>query len=248
MVAAEEGKIDLPQEDKKHKAMTLWLILILVPMLIGLWAQMKVSGAVNKWSQYRASSGVTGAQAAREILDAANIRDVEIVQTQGFLGDHYDPTNKRLCLSPAVYGTPSVAALGIAAHEAGHAIQHAAKYGMLHMRMALVPMTMFASQLLPFVIMGGFFFRLTGLMMLGVFCYLVLTVFQLITLPVEFDASRRAKVVLSHMGLVQPGEEAHGVNDTLDSAAWTYVAAFVASLGNLIYLLMHVVGMRTSEE
>lgn len=223
-------------------------MLLIVPMLLGLWAQMRVSGAVNKWSQFRASSGITGAQAAREILAAANIRDVDVVETDGFLGDHYDPTHKRLCLSHNVYNAPSVASLGIAAHEAGHAIQHATNYALLNLRMQLVPITQFSSQMLPFVILGGFFFKMTGLIMLGVICYTILTAFQLITLPVEFDASRRAKVVLTHMGMIQRGEEEDGVNQTLNAAALTYVAAFVASLGNLIYLLLHLTGMRASEE
>jgi len=227
--------------------MILWLICLIFPMILGFWAQMRVTSAVRKWTQYRASSGVTGAEAARRILFAANIHDVEVVQTDGFLGDHYDPTNKRLCLSPDVYNTPSVAALGIAAHEVGHAIQHASHYGMLNLRMQLVPITQLSSNALPFVILGGFFFHLTGLIMLGVLCYLVLTVFQLITLPVEFDASRRAKIILDNMGLVQRGDEFNGVNATLNAAAWTYVAAFVASLGNLVYLLLRLTSSRSED-
>lgn len=215
-------------------------------MLLGLWAQMRVSSAIKKWSQFRASSGITGAQAAREILASANIRDVDVVETDGFLGDHYDPMHKRLCLSHDVFNAPSVAALGIAAHEAGHAIQHATNYAMLNLRMQLVPITQISSQILPFVIIGGFFFKIFGLVTLGVLCYAVLTVFQLITLPVEFDASKRAKVILGHMGFIQRGEETDGVNDTLDAAALTYVAAFVASLGNLLYLVLQLTGMRTS--
>src|SRR6266513_4514612 len=123
----------------------------------------------------------------------AQIQDVEVVETNDFLGDHYDPTSKKLCLSSNVFRTPSVAALGIAAHETGHAIQHAKAYAPLKARMAIVPVTMVASQLLPFIIIGGLFFRISGLITLGIYCYLVLLVFQLITLPVEFDASRRAK-------------------------------------------------------
>jgi Zn-dependent membrane protease YugP len=142
-----------------------------------------------------------------------------------------------LCLSSKVYSTPSVAALGIAAHETGHAIQHAKAYAPLKARMAIVPMTMFASQLLPFVFIGGFFFHMTGLITLGIYCYLILAVFQLITLPVEFDASRRAKIILQQMGIVQPGAEVAGVNSVLNAAALTYVAAFVAALGNLLWLI-----------
>jgi Zn-dependent membrane protease YugP len=215
-----------------------YILLIFVPMLLGLWAQARVRSAFGKYSQIRASSNITGAEAAREVLAAAQINDVEVVEINDMLGDHYDPTRKRLCLSSDVYHTPSLAALGIAAHEAGHAIQHARAYGPLHARMALVPITMFASQLLPFIMLGGFFFHFTGLLKLGVVCYLALAVFQLITLPVEFDASRRAKIVLGEMQMVHPGEEALGVSRVLNAAALTYVAAFIAALGNLLYLLL----------
>ncbi|HYJ05317.1 MAG TPA: zinc metallopeptidase [Chthoniobacterales bacterium] len=218
--------------------MTYWLLLVGVPLLIGLWAQFRVSSAFKKWGEVRASSNITGAEAAREILQAAQIHDVQVVETNDFLGDHYDPTKKRLCLSTNVYNTPSVAALGIAAHESGHAIQHAKAYAPLKWRMAIVPLTSIASQMLPFVIIGGLFFHITGLITLGIYCYMILLAFQLITLPVEFDASRRAKVILDQMGMVQPGQEMTGVNRVLNAAALTYVAAFVATLGNLIYLFM----------
>ena len=215
---------------------TNWLLLIGLPLIIGLWAQFRVSSAFRKWGDVRATSNVTGAEAAREILAAAQIHDVEVVETNDYLGDHYDPSNKRLCLSTPVYQTPSVAALGIAAHECGHAIQHAKAYAPLKARMAIVPLTSIASRMLPFVILGGIFFHITGLITLGIYCYLILLAFQLITLPVEFDASRRAKVILTQMGMVQPGQEVAGVNRVLNAAALTYVAAFVATLGNLLYL------------
>lgn len=215
-----------------------YFIYILVPMILAIWAQARVSGAFAKYSKIRTSSNLTGAETAREILDAAQIHDVEVVEINGgMLGDHYDPTSKKLCLSSEVYNTPSLAAVGIAAHESGHAIQHARAYAPLKWRMTVVPVTQVASQLLPFVLFGGYFFGRLGLLQLGVLCYLVLTVFQLITLPVEFDASRRAKIVLGQMGIIQPGEEAAGVRDMLGAAAMTYVAAFVAALGNLLWLL-----------
>jgi Zn-dependent membrane protease YugP len=214
-----------------------WLIYIGVPLIIGLWAQFRVSSAFRKWGEVRASSNISGAECAREILQAAQIHDVDVVETNDFLGDHYDPTSKKLCLSSNVYHTPSVAALGIAAHETGHAIQHAKAYAPLKARMAIVPVTMIASQMLPFVIIGGLFFHLTGLITLGIYCYLILLVFQLITLPVEFDASRRAKIILHQMGIVQPGPELAGVNKVLNAAALTYVAAFIAALGNLLWLM-----------
>jgi Zn-dependent membrane protease YugP len=218
--------------------MIIYLILIGVPLLLGLYAQMRVSSAFGKYKKVAATSGVTGAQAAREILNAAKIHDVEVREINDMLGDHYDPMHKRLCLSSDVYNTPSVAALGIAAHEAGHAIQHARAYAPLKWRMAVVPVTQFASQILPLVIIGGFMFHITGLITLGIICYGILAFFQLITLPVEFDASKRAKIILQEMGMVQPGGEAAGVNSVLNAAALTYVAAFVAALGNLIYLFM----------
>ena len=122
-------------------------------------------------------------------------------------------------------------------HEVGHAIQHAKAYGPLKARMAIVPITSIASRMLPFVILGGIFFHITGLITLGIWCYMILLAFQLITLPVEFDASRRAKIILTQMGMVQPGQEVLGVNKVLNAAALTYVAAFVATLGNLLYLM-----------
>jgi Zn-dependent membrane protease YugP len=214
-----------------------WLLYIGVPLVIGLWAQMRVKSAFGRWSKVRASANVTGAECAREILQAAQIQDVDVVETNDFLGDHYDPTKKQLHLSSNVYNTPSVAALGIAAHESGHAIQHARAYAPLKARMAIVPITMIASNLLPFIILGGLFFRITGLITVGIWCYLILLAFQLITLPVEFDASRRAKIILREMGIIQPGEEAAGVNKVLNAAALTYIAAFVAALGNLLWLM-----------
>ena len=218
--------------------MMTYLVLIGVPLLLGLYAQMRVSSAFGKYKKVAATSGVTGAQAAREILNAAQIHDVEVREINDMLGDHYDPIKKRLCLSTEVFHTPSVAALGIAAHEAGHAIQHARAYAPLKWRMAIVPATQFASQILPLVIMGGFMFQITGLITLGILCYAVLAVFQLITLPVEYDASKRAKIILQQMGMVQPGGEAAGVNSVLNAAALTYVAAFVAALGQLAHLIL----------
>src|SRR6266704_5510309 len=214
-----------------------WFLYLIVPAILGIWAQIRVTGAFNRWGKVRASSNITGAECAREILQAAQIHDVDVVETNDFLGDHYDPTRKKLHLSSNVYHTPSVAAVGIAAHETGHAIQHAKAYAPLKARMAIVPVTMVASQMLPFVIFGGLFFGFTGLITLGIYCYLILLAFQLITLPVEFDASRRAKIILQQMGIIQPGGEVVGVNKVLNAAAWTYVAAFVATLGNLLWLL-----------
>ncbi len=229
--------------------MLLYIILIGVPILLGFWAQMRVKSAFGKWSQVAASSGITGAQAAQQILASAGIRDVEVLQINDMLGDHYDPSKKRLCLSTDVYNTPSVAALGIAAHECGHAIQDAKSYAPLGWRMAVVPATMIVSQILPFVVLAGVFIPSLGYhaIMIAAVCYAVLAAFQLITLPVEFDATRRAKVILQQMRIIRPGEEAKGVDNVLDAAALTYVAAFVAVLSQLLYYVMILSGNRSRE-
>lgn len=210
------------------------LVLILVP---GIIAQVRVHSALRKYSQVRARSGRTGAQAASEILDDAGIHDVQIERTQSFLGDHYDPRTKTLVLSPAVYDSNSVAALGIAAHESGHAIQHQHAYAPLQVRMAIVPVTMFTSQLLPLVMIGGFFFRIPMFITLGIVIYTVIVLFQLITLPVEFNASSRAKLILQQSGLVAR-DEMPGVNRVLNAAALTYVAALIAAAAQLLQLVL----------
>jgi Zn-dependent membrane protease YugP len=216
----------------------LYLLLIGVPLVFGLWAQFRVSASFNTYRQIPVASGMTGADAARRILADAGIIDVTVAEINGLLGDHYDPAERRLCLSTDVYRGASIASVGIAAHECGHALQHQKNYAPLHLRMQIVPATQFASQILPFVIIGGFFFRMTGLITLGIACYAVLMVFQLVTLPVEFDASNRAKVILQRMRIIRPGEESAGVDAVLNAAALTYVAAFVAAAGNLVYLLL----------
>jgi len=215
-----------------------FIIGFVIIIALSLYAQRRVKSAFNEFAQVPIASGITGAETAQRILDAAGIHDVAIDETQSFLGDHYDPTHKRLCLSPAVYHTPSVAAAGIAAHECGHAIQHKIGYAPLQARTALVPVAVVAGNILPFVlIFGGFLFG-SGMLAvkIGFWCYAVITVFQIITLPVEFDASHRAKLILGEMGIVRQGAEAAGVNKVLDSAALTYVAAFVASLFHLVRL------------
>ncbi len=216
--------------------MQLAIFVLIIAFAVGLWAQLRISSAYNKWKQVGSRSGITGREAAAYVLRKAGISDVEITSTRGHLTDHYDPTRKRLVLSEENYHGRSLAALGVAAHEAGHAVQHHVGYSMLRFRMSLVPLTMFASQLLPFVVFGGLFFGLLGLMKLGVVIYGVLTLFQLVTLPVEFDASRRAKAELVGLGILDR-DEMIGVNQTLNAAAWTYVAAFISSLGWLLYFL-----------
>jgi Zn-dependent membrane protease YugP len=215
----------------------IWWLLLALILVPGFIAQARVSAAIRKYSQVRARSGRTGAEAAEEILDGAGIHDVQIERTQSFLGDHYDPRTKTLVLSPAVYDSNSVAALGIAAHETGHAIQHQHAYAPLQARMAIVPVTMFTSQLLPLVMIGGFFFRIPMFITLGIVIYTVIVAFQLITLPVEFNASSRAKLILQQSGLVTR-DEMPGVNRVLNAAALTYVAALIAAAAQLLQLIL----------
>lgn len=220
--------------------MLVFLVLIIIPIGVGLWAQMRIKSQYNKWSQVRSAGGISGREAASAVMRAAGINDVEIVQVRGELTDHYDPTNKRLALSEHNYNGTSLAALGVAAHEAGHAIQHKVGYAPLKARMAVIPLTNVASSLLPIVMFGGFFLgagAFKSIAMLGVLVYLVLTVFQLITLPVEFDASKRAREQLLDLGIIR-SDEREGVVGTLNAAAWTYVAAFISSLGWLLYFFL----------
>jgi hypothetical protein len=215
----------------------IWLLLLALILVPGIVAQARVHAALRKYSRVPARSGRTGAEAASEILDEAGIHDVQIERTDSFLGDHYDPRTKTLVLSPAVYDSDSVAALGIAAHESGHAIQHQHAYAPLQARMAIVPVTMFTSQLLPLVMIGGFFFRIPMFITLGIAIYAVIVLFQLITLPVEFNASSRAKLILQQTGLVAR-DEMPGVNRVLNAAALTYVAALIAAAAQLLQLIL----------
>mgnify|MGYP006274688833 CR=1 FL=1 len=215
--------------------MILFIILIVPTIILGLWAQARVSGTYNKFLKVPSRGGISGAEAAAYVMRRAGVNDVQIVATRGHLNDHYDPTKKRLVLSEDNYRGTSLAALGVAAHEAGHAIQHKTGYGALKMRMALVPITTFASQALPIALIAGFFFLPFQPVFTVVAClYAVLTVFQLITLPVEFDASARAKKELVGLGIIEE-DELRGVNKTLSAAAWTYVAAFISSLAWMVY-------------
>ncbi|MDB6128225.1 MAG: putative peptidase rane zinc metallopeptidase [Verrucomicrobia bacterium] len=215
------------------------MLLFVLVFIFAMYAQIRVSSAYGKNSQILSRGGITGREAAEAVMKHAGVEDVEITETSGHLTDHYDPLNKRLVLSEENYRGTSLAALGVAAHEAGHAIQHKVGYSMLHFRMLLVPTTQFVSRALPFIFLGGIFVfqARTGMMLdLLIICYSVITLFQLITLPVEFDASRRAKVQLVELGILDR-DEMPGVNQTLDAAALTYVAAFVGALLNLLYLL-----------
>lgn len=222
-----------------------FLLLIIVPMVLALWAQMRVSSVYTKWSQVGSRSGLTGAEVASAVMRSAGIDNVEITEIPGHLTDHYDAKNKRLALSSENFHGTSLAALGVAAHESGHAIQDKEKYAALEARLNLVPITNIASTLLPLAVFGGFIFRMFGLLYLGIGAYFVLMIFQLVTMPVEFDASRRALQRLKGLGILT-ADEMVGARQTLKAAAWTYVAAFVAALGNLLHLLIVVNGRRRS--
>jgi Zn-dependent membrane protease YugP len=222
----------------------LYLILAAPGLLLGLWAQWRVRSTFRRYSQVGTSRGLSGAEVAYEILRMKGIQNVRIEATRGWLSDHYDPREKVLRLSPDVYEGRSISAAGVAAHEVGHAIQDAESYAFLGMRSALVPVMTFASPLAVPIIFVGFILsgfvgggigQLVTLVGLGLFAMVVL--FQLITLPVEFDASRRALAAIEAGGLLQ-GEEQAGARDVLGAAAWTYVAAAVSAMLTLLYFVL----------
>ncbi len=220
-----------------------WLIFALPGLLLALWAQSRVKGAYNKYNKVRTARGVTGSQVARTLLDAQGLSNVQIEESKGLLSDHYDPRHKILRLSPDVYRTPSIAAAGIAAHEMGHALQDAGGYFPLQIRSAIVPAAQFGSTLAPWLFIIGFLFQFTALAWLGLILFGGAVLFTLITLPVEFDASKRAKKLLVSNGILI-GDEVQGVNQVLDAAALTYVAAAVAAIGQFLYYLLLLTGGR----
>jgi len=216
----------------------LYLVFTLPALLFSIWAQVRVKSAFAHYSRVALRTGISGADAAQRILAASGLPGLSVERHGGFLSDHYDPRTKTLRLSPDVYDGRSVAAVAVAAHEAGHSLQDAAHYGPLVLRSQLVPVTQIGSQLwyLPFVF--GFMLHLSALMWVGVILFGAVVVFQLVTLPTELDASRRAKAVLASTGIVTTAEEAHGVEKVLGAAALTYVAALVASAMQLVYMVL----------
>ncbi len=230
--------------------MLLWIILIAIPMLFGLYAQMRVHSAYNKNVQIPSRGRITGREAAAAVMESAGIHDVEIVPVEGELTDHYDPINRRLALSEHNYNGTSLAALGVAAHEAGHAIQHKVGYSLMKFRQVMVPATQISAGASQFLIILGIVLGAKGLggifLTLGAVALAVICLFQLVTLPVEFDASARAKVQLVNLGILDR-DEMPGVHETLDAAALTYVAAFVASLGSLLHILLILSGSRRND-
>ena len=221
----------------------LYMLFALPALLLGFWAQYRVQAALKKYSKVRNGSGLTGAEVARRILSANGLYDVKVEQSQGFLSDHYDPISRTLRLSPDVYLGNSVASAGIAAHETGHAIQHANAYFPLQIRSAIVPTVRIASWLGPIIFMVGLWFAGTTVAWIGLIVFSATALFTLITLPVEFDASRRAKAILADTGLVYTADM-DGVNSVLDAAAMTYVAAAVQAVSTMLYYLFLLTGRR----
>ena len=230
--------------------MLIYILLIGVPILFGMWAQFRVMSAYRKNVEIPSRGGLTGRDAAAAVMESAGIHNVEIIEVEGMLSDHYDPANKRLALSSANYRGTSLAAVGVAAHEAGHAIQDKVGYAMMSFRQSMAPAVQIAAPIAYLMFGLGFYLLGTaigGLMLkLAIGALVIMTVFQFVTLPVEFDATRRAKAQLVNLGIVDR-DEMQGVHETLDAAALTYVAAFVASLGQLLHLLLLLGGGRRDD-
>ncbi|MEP6662419.1 MAG: zinc metallopeptidase [Verrucomicrobiota bacterium] len=211
---------------------------LMIPgLVLGIYAQIKLSSTYKKYLRIPNERGLTGAEAAREILDAAGLPGMPVVEIRGHLNDHYDPIKKALFLSTENYRGQSIAAIGVSAHEAGHALQHKAAYAFLQLRMWLVPATKFASSAVYFIFILSFIMHLAKLAVFAVAIFAVIALFQVITLPVEFDASRRAKEQLLQLGLVGAAES-RGVSKVLNAAALTYVAGMVAALLELVHWML----------
>jgi uncharacterized protein len=214
----------------------LYLLFIAPGLALSLWASVRVKSTFNKYSKVRSMRGLTGAQAAQELLRGAGITDVTIVRSQGMLSDHYNPVNKTLALSDPVYDSDSVAAIGVATHEAGHAIQHARHYAPLWVRSALVPTANIGSSIGYMVMLFGLFLASQNMVLIGAVLFSAVLLFQVVTLPVEFNASSRAKALVLEHGIVTM-DERRGVDAVLNAAALTYVAAAVSTLMTLLYFL-----------
>ncbi|HSM23706.1 MAG TPA: zinc metallopeptidase [Anaerolineaceae bacterium] len=219
----------------------LYILFSLPALLLGFWAQMKVKSAFKKYSRIKSYTGLSGEDVARRMLNASGLQHVQIEETRGFLSDHYDPRAKILRLSPDVYRTNSIAAAGIAAHEAGHAIQDKLNYAPLKFRSAMVPTVQFGSWLGPLIFMGGLLLQWESVAWVGLGLFGLTAIFALVTLPVEFNASNRAKEWLTTSGVIY-GEESKGINKVLDAAALTYVAAAIQAITTLLYYAFLLMG------
>lgn len=215
-----------------------WTMILVIPgLLLGLWAQMRVSSAFKKYSAVHARNGMSAEEVARSMLNRADCGDVSVRSVSGNLTDHYDPRNNTLRLSDGVYGSTSVAAIGVAAHECGHAMQQHEGYAPLKLRSALVPVVNLGSNLYFPIFLLGLLFSWEPLLYVGIACFAFTLVFSLVTLPVEFNASGRALRVLEQQGYLS-GEEMDGARAVLNAAAMTYVAAAISSLLQLVRLLI----------
>jgi len=215
----------------------MYLLFILPGLALSLWASFRTKRAFNKYSKVRSMNGYTGAQAARMLLDRAGLQDVKIGRSHGILSDHYNPMTRSLALSEPVFDSPSLAAIGVATHEAGHAIQHAEHYKPLWLRSVLVPTANIGSSIGYIVMLMGLMFASQGMVLIGAVLFGTVLLFQIVTLPVEFDASARAKQLVVAQGIISPTER-EGVDKVLNAAALTYVAAAVSTLLTLLYFLM----------
>lgn len=221
----------------------LYLLISIPALVLGLYAQAKVQGAYRKYSKIRISNGMTGSEVARKVLDSNNLHNVRIEQVRGMLSDHYDPRKKVLRLSQAVYGTPSIAAAGVASHEAGHAIQHSERYGPLSLRSLMVPSVQLGSWFGPIIFMAGLLLAIDNLAIIGLILFAGTALFSIVTIPVEMDASKRAKNILASNNIVY-GDELNGVSAVLNAAALTYVAGAVQALSTLLYYMLLFFGGR----
>ena len=205
-------------------------------LLLGSYAQSLIKSNYVRYSKIATESGLTGAQVARHLLDSQGLHAVTIEQTPGLLSDHYDPRKNILRLSPEVYNTPSLAAAGIAAHETGHALQDAAGYFPMQIRAFIVPLVQLSSKFAPWLFFGGILLDMPPAAWIGVIMFAASTVFTLVTLPVEIDASNRAKALLASQDIVRSEDQKSGIAKVLNSAAWTYVAGAVSAVGTLFYV------------
>jgi Zn-dependent membrane protease YugP len=217
----------------------MYFLIIAPGFLLSLWATFKVKGNFAHYSRVRSANGMSGAEVAREILRKNNLHDVRIKETNGMLSDHYDPRTRTVNLSSDVYHNPSVASVAVAAHEVGHALQHAKEYAPLALRSAAVPVARIGSWAPWIILFGGMWFHSPSLVYIGVLLFAGTVAFQLITLPVEFNASSRAKAELSHLGLVT-ASDSRGVERVLSAAAMTYVAAAITAILTLLYYLIRL--------
>jgi len=218
--------------------------LILIAFAVSIWAQVRVKGTFNRWAQVPNQSAMTGYDAARAMLDRNGLYDIPIEPVRGVLSDHYDPINRVVRLSEPVYYERSIAAVSVACHEVGHAIQHKVRYPMLVARHRIFPLVNFASGIAPLLLLAGFFFQASGLFLLGVIFFSAAVLFQLITLPVEFNASSRARALMVSEGFIT-NEEERGVAKVLNAAALTYVAAALISV---LELVKYIMIFRSSDE